>query len=308
MFEAFAIGPLLIWTRLVFLLLGIWMATEFLIRLAKRAYLPLDHFRHYAWWYFLSFLLAGRFFAIVAEYQVYWHDLLRVFVFWDGSFSLLGGIIGVSIVLFIVTWQHSTTFLQWLDVLLPATTFGLFFDWLGKFFSGNSHGSQSDLFWAVTYDNMNVRFTDSVHPVQLYFALFYILLTFFLLVIRMNAKRAGAETLWGVTLASVGTFLLEYFRGDISTLIFLNKLDLIMLMVLFVVLGIFALIELKISLMSIYVYCILICGGVVIYLAIRFLWLDYPSFSLRFSQFLAMLALLSTVVYVVVHRRQHPDL
>jgi cytochrome c-type biogenesis protein CcmH/NrfF len=37
-------------------------------------------------------------------------------------------------------------------------------------------------------------------------------------------------------------------------------------------------------------------------------WLEFASYELRLSQLLAVLALLATVVYVVVHRRRYPHL
>ena len=56
----------------------------------------------------------------------------------------------------------------------------------------------------------------------------------------------------------------------------------------------------------------LIYGGVVGILTIGYVvarpWIDLVQYQLRFSQVLAILALLTTVVYVVVHRRKYPYL
>ena len=58
MFEAFEVGPFLIWTRVVFLLLGVWLSVEFFLRLARSARLSLDHFQEHAWWYVAAWLSA----------------------------------------------------------------------------------------------------------------------------------------------------------------------------------------------------------------------------------------------------------
>jgi phosphatidylglycerol---prolipoprotein diacylglyceryl transferase len=307
MFEAFAIGPFIIWTRLVFLLLGIWLATKFLMRLAESAHLSLQHFRAYLWQYAIAFLLAGRIIAIISDYRVYLKDPLRMFVFWDGGFSFLGGAIGIACVLYWVTRTQRATFLQWLDVLLPATTFGLFFDWIGKFASGNAYGSPTDLFWGVTYDAIGVRYTVPIHPVQLYYAALFFLLTFTLLVIRKHENRAGSETIWGIVTACIATFFFEYFRGDPTIPVFATKMDFLVLVLLFVSLGIFAGIEAALSRRGMLMYSTLLTvlfGG---YLLARD-WLPFSTFELRFSQFLSVLALFATVVYVIVHRRKYPHL
>lgn len=307
MFQAFPVGPFLVWTSVVFLLLGIWISTEFFLRLASSANLSLQHFREHAWWYLGAFLLFGRTIAIVTQYRVYLHDLKRIFVIWDGGFSFLGGAIGIGIVLFWATRAHRATFLQWLDVLLPATALGSVFSWLGLFFAGHAYGKPTDVFWGVTYDSISVRYAVPIHPVQLYFALFFLLLTFLLLIIRKYSARAGTETLIGIICASVGTFLLEYFRGDFTIPVFATTVDFIILISLFASLGVFAVIELMLSRRMLIVFegaLLFVFGG---YALLRS-QLPLETHELRFNQFLAVLALLATVVYVVVHRRRYPYL
>lgn len=307
MFEAFAVGPLLIWTRVIFLVLGVWLSVEFFLRLAQSAHLSLQHFRDHALRYALSFLFCGRLFAVISEYRIYLRDPMRVFIVWDGGFSFLGAAIGIGVVLYWASRSHRATFLQWLDVLLPATMFGLVFDWLGKFAAGHAYGKPSDLPWAVTYDAINVRYTVPVHPVQLYYALSFFLLTFLLLIIRKRSHRAGSETLCGIFVAAVITFLFEYFRGDFSIPVFATNVDFLVLIALFISLGVFAIVELQLSERGMLLYegiLLLVFGG---YLFVRN-WISLPTYEFRFSQFLAILASLATVVYVVVHRRKYPHL
>ena len=305
MFEAFSIGPFLVWTRLVFLLLGIWLATDFFLRLAQSAHLSLTHFRAHALRYLVAFVIFGRLVAVLSSYRVYIKDPLRICILWDGGFSLFGAALGIGLVLYWNTRTQRSTFLQWLDVLLPAACFGIAFEWLGKFFAGVSYGKPTDAFWGVTYDTIGVRYVVPVHPVQLYYAVFFFLLTFVLLLIRKHSTRAGAETLFGVLLAAVVTFLFEYFRGDFSIPIFATKLDFTVLIAMFVSLGIFAAIEVSLSRKALALWQVLlfvVFGG---YMVLR----NYlPTSQLRFSQFLAVLAALAVVVYVIVHRRKHPHI
>lgn len=308
MFEAFVIGPFTFKTHFIFLLIAIWASSEFFLRLAQSAGLSLQHFRERGFWHVGSFLLMGRLLAIIAEYRTYFHDPLRTLIVWDGNFSFLGGAIGIGLVLYFTRGTSRTTFLQWLDVLLPAACFGLTFDWLGKFAAGQAYGNPTDAFWGVTYDAPNVRFAVPIHPVQLYYAFFYLFLTFTLLIVRKNAKRAGAETLFGIIMACMAVLSFEFFRGDSDLrTVFATQLDLGMLLLLFGGLGVFAAFDIPLSNRVISLYGAIgtaVCAG---YLFARN-WLPIDMYELRFNQFLAILALLGTVVYVVVHRKRYPHL
>ena len=307
MFEAFELGPLILWTHVIFLAVGVALSTEFFLRLASSAGLSLQTFRDHAWWHLGGFLLCGRLAAMLAEYRVYLRDPLRIIIVWDGNFSFLGAAIGIAVVLYASRQSSRTTFLQWLDVLLPATTFGLVFDWIGKFAAGQAYGSPTDTFLGVTYDAINVRYAVPIHPVQVYYAVFFLLITFLLLIVRKRAQRAGAETLVGIVVAALATIFFENFRGDFSIPVFATQADFLVLLLLFVSLGIFAAIELRLSSRA-----VLVCETVMTLLCAAYLlvrnWLPFEAYELRFSQLLAVLALLGAVVYVVVHRRKYPHL
>jgi phosphatidylglycerol:prolipoprotein diacylglycerol transferase len=197
MFEAFQIGPVTIWFHLVFLLLAIWLSSEFLFRLAGSANLSLQSIQDDAKWHLLAFIGCGRLLAVIANYQAYIKFPLRILILWDGEFSFMGAMIGIALVLFWSSRNQRVTFLQWLDVLLPATTFGLAFDWFGLFMSAQSYGKPTNVPWGVVFDTFSVRYTVPIHPVQLYYAIFFFILTFVLLLIRKYSRRAGAETLIG---------------------------------------------------------------------------------------------------------------
>jgi prolipoprotein diacylglyceryltransferase len=207
--------------------------------------------------------------------------------------------------LYLTTRGQRSTFLQWLDALLPATTLGLVFSWVGSFFAGDAYGRPTDYFWGVTYDTAAVRFTIPLHPVQLYYALFYFCLTFLLLVIRKRSKRVGTETLFGIVIACLATFFLESFRGDFSIPVFATLLDFIVLTFLFLSLGVFAVIENRVSKKMSLWYELGLLIVTVSYMFLRS-WFDFELYELRLSQLLAIIALLFTVVYVVVERKRYP--
>lgn len=307
MYEAFQFGSATIWFRVVFLMIAVWMSSEFFFRLAQSAGLGLQSVKDDGKWHLLAFLLGGRILAIIGNYESYVHNILRVFIISDGGFSFLGGAMGVGLVLFWSTRNQRTTFLQWLDVLFPATTFGLAFDWFGMFLSAQAYGKPTNVPWGVVMDTFNVRYTVPIHPVQLYYAFFYLALTFVLLLIRKHARRAGAETLVGIIAATTAVFVFEFFRGDFSIPVFAMLTDFIFLACLFGSLGVLAVVENRLTERANTIYGSLVAILTLAYVIAR-PWIDLPQYQLRFSQVLSILALLSTVVYVTVHRRKYPHL
>jgi phosphatidylglycerol:prolipoprotein diacylglycerol transferase len=283
------------------------VAAEFFFRLAERANLSLQHFQQHGWWYGGVFLLGGRVAAILGDYRDYIKDPLRVFILWDGGFSFLGAVLGVAILLFVVNRGQRSTYLEWLDVLVPPACLGLVFNEVGAFLAGQGYGRPTDLPWAVTYDAMNVRYAVPVHPVQLYFAIFYLVLTFILLIVRKRASRAGNETLVGIVAGCVGIFLLEYFRGDFNIPVFATQLDFVALALLFSSLGFVAVIGSRLTDRVLRFYEVALFLLLIGYVALR-PFLSLEVYELRFNQLLAVVGLLATVVYVVVHRRLHPHI
>ncbi len=307
MFEAFEIGPMIIWMRVVFLMIALLMSAEFFFRLSKSAGLSLQSLQDFAWVHALAFLIGGRLLAVVANYPLYVSHPLRIVDIRDGGFSFIGAALGIGVVIFFTTRNQRTTFLQWMDVLLPATTFGLLFDWFGMFLSAQAYGKPTNVFWGVTLNTYDVRYTVPIHPVQIYYALFYLVLTFALLVIRRHSKRAGAETLVGIIAASVAVFIFEFFRGDMGIPVFAKLPDFLFLACLIASLGGLAVLEERLTPRVNAIYGAAIGVLTIAYVLSRS-WIDFPQYQLRFSQVLAVLALVAAVVYVVVHRWKYPHL
>ena len=309
MFEAFQLGPFLFRSHLLFLLLGVWLASELFLRLAVAEGLPVAHFLRRAPFYLLAFLLGGRILAVLLLYRAYLQDPFRIFVFWDGGFTFIGGCIGVGILLFLSTFrERGTTFLQWLDALMPAVMLGESLDWLGRFFGNLSYGKPTDVFFGITVESMAVRYTVPIHPVQLYYAAYFLGVTYLLLRLRKRESgRAGFVTLVSILASAFAVLLFESFRGDFAITVFAKLSDFFFLAALFASLGMVAVLEQRLSPRYSIMNSVGMGLGTAAYILLR-PWIAVASIEWRFSQFLTVLAVIGTVVYVVVHRWKYPHL
>jgi len=306
MFEAFQFGPLLFRSHTFLLLVGLWLGMELFFRYAARDGLHVGLFLQKGLQFLLSFLLGGRLLGVLLLYRVYMQDPMRILIVWDGVFNIVGGLIGLGIALYIFTLNQRGAFLRWMDAFLPASTVILGFEWFGRFLGSLSYGKPTDMPWGVTVESIGVRYTVPIHPVQLYYALFFFALAFLLLVLKKR-RAAGIVTIVGVVVGCVGVLLIESLRGDFAVTVFAKLSDFAFLALLFISLGTIAVFERKISHRYSIINSILVGIGTMTYLLLR-PWITVASVEWRFSQFLAVLAMIATVVYVVMHRWKYPQL
>ena len=308
MFEAIPLGPFLFRTHTIFLLIGVLLSVGLFLRIAEREGLQIQNFLIHSHWYLLAFLLGGRLFAMLVLYRVYIQDPLRIFILWDGVFSYLGGVFGVCIALFFFTWKQRTTYLQWLDVIAPAAMLGWTCDWIGRFFGNVSYGRPTDVLWGVEVHSIQVRYTVPIHPVQIYYAIALVGITFLLFVLRKQPeRRAGLTTFVAILLGAISVLLFEFLRGDFAVIVFAKLSDFLLLALLFASMGIVIAFEKRISPRYSLMNSVGIGIATVIYLGIRS-WIPIASVEWRFSQFLAVLAVIGVTVYVVAHRWKYPHL
>jgi phosphatidylglycerol:prolipoprotein diacylglycerol transferase len=301
MFEAFQLGPFLFRSHTLLLLIGVVLSTELFLRLAVSEGLRIAIFLKKAVWFFLGFLIGGRLLAVLLLHRVYTQDPMRMLIVWDGVFTVVGGCIGFGLVLLFFTWRQRGTFISWIDVLVPAATLLIAFDWLGRFFGALSYGKPTDVPWGVVLESMSVRYTVPIHPVQIYYAFWFFALTVFLLALRKKKHATGLITLVGIVLTCVGVIFLEFLRGDFAISVFAKLSDFLFLGLLFASLGMIAVLEKRISHRTSLINSVLVGLGTAAYILLR-PWVVVPSVEWRFSQFLCVLVILATIVYVVAHR------
>jgi phosphatidylglycerol---prolipoprotein diacylglyceryl transferase len=100
------------------------------------------------------------------------------------------------------------------DYAAPGFAFGIFVGRLGCFFAGCCYGTPTDLPWAVAFPGGHATHGAAVHPVQLYDAVYGLVV--FGLCIWYGRRRRFAGELFGLLIMSYALwrFGTEVFRGD----------------------------------------------------------------------------------------------
>lgn len=168
----------------------------------------------------LSFVVSEKVYEADLWYEKVWEYGSIFFSFWHGGIDLiwaLGGFLFIFLLLCMVRNQHP---LSWMDAFSLPSVFFLIFYSIGKFFSGEDYGKPvgDDFLFAIQYNLRDVQYSGSIHPVQIYEALAFLLLFF----IAWKLWEIYISQNWpsgifgGIVLSSLFfiLFLLEFLRWN----------------------------------------------------------------------------------------------
>lgn len=227
------IGPFTLHTYGVMISLAILASIYLASYLGHREGIQKKHIWDLGFIVIISSIIGSKLLLVLTSLDYYLNDLSRLFsteflraggVFYGG---LLGAIAGCY---FFLKKNPSVSFLKIADIAAPAIPLGQAIGRIGCFSAGCCWGSHSEVPWAVTFSNnyahglTGVPLHDTLHPVQLYESLSWLLL-FTLLLIALRTKIFPVTgQLFAVYLISFGVirFVLEFFRGDLYRGVYFN--------------------------------------------------------------------------------------
>ena len=133
--------------------------------------------------------------------------LVRV---WEGGMSFHGGLIGVTVALWLYGRRIGRSLLEVGDVVAPLVPLGLGFGRIGNFINGELWGRPSDLPWAIRLEPGGLAY----HPSQLYEAALEGVVLF-LVVWLYSSRPRPTGSVAGLFLAGYGVFrfLVEFVRS-----------------------------------------------------------------------------------------------
>lgn len=138
--------------------------------------------------------------------------------FWEGGLASHGGVVGITIAIFLFSRRYQLDWKRVLDWLaLPAGIVGCCIR-IGNFINQEILGTVTHVPWAVVFGHpADGRLLVPRHPVQLYEAGFYLVL-FLVLWLTVRKKRLPAGRLAGMVLTAVFAFrfLIEFFKEEQS--------------------------------------------------------------------------------------------
>lgn len=212
----FQIGPVTIYSYGFFLAVGYLLATYIFWREGKRQGYSEEKLIDFSVATLIAAILGGRFFYTLINFRILSTNWTKVLAFWEGGFAYYGSFFAVFIISLFLIRKWKWSFFQIADIGALAVLSAFVVGKIGSFLSGNDYGKLTGLPWGVTFDFLE----GSRHPVQIYEALFGLILLLLLYryykfnISRPASLRSGGVFLYFLFFSSLGRLIFEQFRAD----------------------------------------------------------------------------------------------
>lgn len=207
MLTTLQLGPFVLPTYPLALILAGWLTLAVAARAAKRLGIDPDHLYNAGLYGFIAAVIGGRLAHVAVYWQAYRTQPLEIFGFNTTAFLLWPAVLaGLAVVGFYI-YRRRLPLMVMLDAFAPGLLVGLSVAAVGAFLAGRNPGAASALPWAV--EQWGVR----RHPAQLYEA--FALLLVAALVWSMIRRGARPGTPFLAALAGYGliVWFVEAFRA-----------------------------------------------------------------------------------------------
>jgi len=214
--EIFRVGPFALrWYSLAYVA-GIVLGWWWLGRFTRKHQAPFTSrdVDDFVVWVALGIILGGRLgYVLFYNLDFYLANPSEILKVWEGGMSFHGGLLGVTLAIFLFTKRRKLNIFTFSDSIACAVPFGLFFGRVANFINGELWGRTGDVPWAMVFPGAGDL---PRHPSQLYEAalegvVLFAVLNFFML--RTNA-RAFPGMINGLFFVLYGVFryAVEFIR------------------------------------------------------------------------------------------------
>ena len=219
------IGPITIFSLWIFITFGFFTALLLMLQLVKKSRLKMQFLADYSLAIFFAGIIMARIFFAVRNYEFYFmpfnlQSIIQIFYIWDKGLSLWGGVLGALFALAWFAWKNGENILRWLDVFTVSILGAFVFGNIGAFLDGINYGNETALPWGVVIENS--IFAVPIHPVQIYAAIYCLILTaaLFFAFFSDIGKKEGNIAIIGFGSYFFFRFIEEFFRGDEANIFF----------------------------------------------------------------------------------------
>ena len=223
----FKIGKFTILSYSFFIAIGLIWGILLARKEAKRAGEDPEKIMDLCFYLLIAAVVGSRVFYIAANPGIFFQDPWEIIRIQNGGLVFYGGFIAALITGLIYIKSTGMPLWKTADIIAPSLPVGQFMGMLGCFFSGCCYGKRSDFSWAVTFTNPDSLAPTgiSLHPVQLYFSLNYLIIYGILLFFRRHKKFDG-QLFWVYVLLFGITFsIIETFRSNFESYSILGALS-----------------------------------------------------------------------------------
>lgn len=204
-------GPLAIQSFGLFIVIGIIIFTYLFLRDPRREKLiTTEQYYNLLSWSLVAGFVGGRLLYAITNWATI-PSWMHLFAFWEGGYSLLGGIILLIALVPYYLKKHRIPPMPLIDLVCVYAPLLQAISRIGCFFAGCCYGLPTTISWGLAVADSCIK----LHPTQLYsagllFAIFLILYFFG----HCLFKITGQITCTYLILMSIERFVVDFWRGD----------------------------------------------------------------------------------------------
>lgn len=162
-------------------------------------------------WAIIGVIFGGRLgYVIFYNFEFYIQNIIEIFKIWKGGMSFHGGLIGLTISMYIFSRLNKIKFIDLSNLIACSAPFGIFLGRIANFINAELVGKPTFSDWGVKYYNEELL----RHPSQLYEAFLEGLVLFLIIMFLIKRRFYKKFNLCAIFLVFYGLFrfAVEYFR------------------------------------------------------------------------------------------------
>lgn len=207
MFPIIQIGPAVIQSFILALLIALWLGTSIAERECKHRGIDGNEAWNVIALASATTIVSARIVFVLQNWNVYANDLAQIVSLTPNALSLdYGALIGIVAAYTYIRWRK-IPFARFADALAPGALIAIAIVAIGQFLSGDAYGTPADLPWAVSF------WGERLHPVQLYDALGALI--GWAIVVRLRPRFDGQRALVALAWYSVVRLFIDAFRSEV---------------------------------------------------------------------------------------------
>ena len=208
MLPTLLIGQFALPTYPFFLLIAYWAAMWLGARRANKLGLDGDHLYNAGLYGLLSGIIGARLWFVLSHWENYASDIGQAFSLSRSALSAPEGAIIAGLVVLIYLQRGKVPFGKFFDAAAPGLALALIIANVGAFLGGEWLGAPSNVPWAIEIVGT------ARHPIQLYEAIFSLLILSILLYSSIYRPWSGFHFWLLVALYGISRLFLEIFRAS----------------------------------------------------------------------------------------------
>jgi len=194
------------------ILIGWWYGKIILLKQTENQKNYLKNFDDLVGYLIIGIIVGGRLgYILFYNPSFYFENFIEIFKIWNGGMSFHGGLIGVTIAIYVFSSFRNLNYKIYFDTISCVAPIGIFFGRVANFINGELYGIPTEKPWGIVFPHI-----DSVarHPSQIYEALLEGVMLFIILNLIIFKKIFSPGKTSGLFLILYGTFRIisEQFR------------------------------------------------------------------------------------------------